>query len=122
MILQIFIFLMKIKPADESLKITTKHASITALRVRVFHMKYTNLGSCAYEQRRNVMVFNRYQVGRVYEEMECLISIMMSQGDIENENELKEARALMRQGAYAALMATAANWEEVVHWIDEMER
>ena len=68
------------------------------------------------------MLFNRYEVGRVYEEIERRISLMISQGDIETENELKDARALMRQGAYAALMATAANWEDVVRWIIEMER
>ena len=68
------------------------------------------------------MVFKRYEVVRVYEEIERRISLMISQGDIETENELNDARALMRQGAYAALMATAENWEEVVHWIDEIER
>lgn len=68
------------------------------------------------------MVFNRGQVACVYEEIERRISLMISQGDLETENELNDARALMRQGAYAALMATAANWEEVVHWIDEIER
>lgn len=68
------------------------------------------------------MVFNRGQVARVYEEMERRISIMISQGEIETEKELNDTRVLMRQGAYAALMVTASNWEEVVHWIDEMER
>ena len=68
------------------------------------------------------MVFNRYEVVRVYEEIERRISLMISQGDIDTENELKDARALMRQGSYAALMATAENWEEVVNWIDEIER
>lgn len=68
------------------------------------------------------MVFNRGQVARVYEEMERRISIMISQREIETENELNDTRTLMRQGAYAALMATATNWEEIVQWINEMER
>ena len=68
------------------------------------------------------MVFNRGQVARVYEETERRISIMISNGEIETENELNDTRALMRQGAYSALMATATNWEEIVQWIDEMER
>ena len=68
------------------------------------------------------MVFNRGQVARVYDEMERRISIMISDGEIETENELNDTRALMRQGVYAALMATTTNWEEIVQWIDEIER
>ena len=68
------------------------------------------------------MLFNRNEVGRVYEEIERRISLMVSQGDIETENELKDAIALMRQGAYSALMAMSTNWEEIVQWIDEIER
>lgn len=68
------------------------------------------------------MVFNRGQVVSVYDEIERRISIMISDGDIETENELNDTKVLMRQGAYATLMATASNWEEIVQWIDEIER
>lgn len=68
------------------------------------------------------MTFNRGQVARIYEETERRISVMISNGEIETENELNDARALMRQGIYAALMVTANNWEEIVQWLCEMER
>lgn len=68
------------------------------------------------------MRYEKCQVVRIYDEMERRITLMISQGEIENENELSEARVLMRQGAYAALMATADNWEDVVRWIEEAER
>lgn len=68
------------------------------------------------------MTFNRGQAARIYEEMERRISVMIFNGVIETENELNDARALMRQGIYAALMATANNWEEIVQWLCELER
>ena len=71
------------------------------------------------------MTFNRDQVARIYEEyeeMERRISVMMSNGEIETVNELNGARALMREGIYAALMTTANNWEEIVQWLCELER
>lgn len=47
------------KPADESLKITTKHASNNALACPGVSHETHILGSCAYEQRRNTMKLNR---------------------------------------------------------------
>ena len=68
------------------------------------------------------MVFNREQVVSIYEEMERRISVMIYQGEFDTDNELHDTIVSMRQGAYAALMATATNWEEIVQWIDEIER
>ena len=68
------------------------------------------------------MVFNRGQIASVYDEIERRISIMIYDGEIETEKELNDIKVLMRQGAYATLMATATNWEEIVQWIDEIER
>lgn len=44
------------------------------------------------------MAFNRGQVAMIYEEMERRISVMIFNGEIETENELNDARVLMRQG------------------------
>lgn len=68
------------------------------------------------------MKFSREQVVRVYNEVERRISLMIIQRDIESEEELQNSRSLMRQGIYSTFMALAFNWEEVVMWIDEIER
>lgn len=68
------------------------------------------------------MKYEKGQIANIYYEMERRISLMIMQHEIENDTELKDARCLMRQGIYAALMVTASNWEEVVRWIEEMER
>ena len=61
---------MKIKPADESLRIKTKHASNNTLACPGVHTKHTNLGSCAYEQRRTVMRRTMKNFAKVIEKKE----------------------------------------------------
>jgi len=68
------------------------------------------------------MIYEKYQVARIYGEMERRISLMLMQHEIETETELKDTICLMRQGIYVALMATAFNWDEVAAWCQELER
>lgn len=49
----------RLKPADESLRIKTKHASNNALACPVFHVKCINSGSCTRKQRRYNMKLNK---------------------------------------------------------------
>ena len=57
----------------------------------------------------------------IYNEVERRLTDMISRGVIVNVTELHNARALMWQGVYVTLITAAANWSEVVNWIDEIK-